>query len=208
MMASENSDDRHDLEETLRMLRPKPSELDVSSVFYQAGFQAAVARQPKTHIRSLTYFASGLVFAAAIIAPVSYRTGLSKAQTETKPGLPAQQVAQSPTKVPEEVIDTEQFDPVELVDANVQQSENRSRLAELISGRWFSTGSENGPTQSTTLAAFHARSFTDSDQDWLDFPLGFENRYRTFAANPGSLNNKKTLAISDTVELAESLGDF
>lgn len=207
MMSPENSDDGHDLEETLRMLKPKAADLDVSSVFYQAGYQAAIASQPNSASGGFGRVLIAAMLAGLIVAPISYQAGVSLSQSETIVEInPESQVVAKTTTSEPEAVGLHADRQRDLTDS--RESAEQSRLVEFLVGQWIGDSARDGQSNATTLTAFHARTLTSSDGKWPDLSLGMENRYQTYADNPVNSDDNKPLAISDAVGLADSFGGF
>ncbi len=70
--------DRDDLVESLRRMRPAPSNIDPSSLFYEAGFLAGRSQPPPRVIGLMQVVAAGMVAAVvcvSVAAPLFYRAG-------------------------------------------------------------------------------------------------------------------------------------
>ncbi len=199
-----------DVEEALRGLQPAASQLDVSSVFYQAGYQAAIAGQSTPHRHAVGQLVLGVILTAAITAPVSYRAGALRSEVADKPAPNLEAIVETDPQVSDEVVAIQE-DQVEVtISSGSDKTATGNRWLELLAGQWFSGEPESTGPRSMTLTAFHATTLnsTDTGRSWPESSFGIENRYRTFAVDQATGDDKKTLAIGDTIELAERLGDF
>ncbi len=207
-MVTNDPIEERDVEAALRHLAPATSQLDVSSVFYRAGYQAATAEQSSTPRSSVYPALIGAMLAAVIIAPLSYRAGTVQREFVANPTPAVETVVVADVPKPDiAVVKPEKELPGK--DLDKDETAFQIRLTKLLTGNWFASDRRSTSRQATTLTASYASSLksADIDQNWPHLSFDMQDRYQTFATAASAPTTTKPLAVSDTVELTQILGD-